>query len=129
MTGLKDLIGAVGKLINVYLLPLFMAAALLVFLWGLVKFIFKVGGSEKVVEEGRNTMIWGLLSLFVMVSVWGLINLFQTELGLPKTNINSGRGYATPGSYVTPTSYSTPSFWYTLPNKTRTDPLYTGPSI
>ena len=129
MTGLKDLIGAVGKLINVYLLPLFMAVALLVFLWGLARFIFKVGGDEKAVEEGRNIMIWGLLALFVMVSIWGIISFFQTELGLPRSNIKSGGGYATPAGYATPTNYSTPSFWYTLPNKTRTDPLYTGPSI
>ena len=129
MTGLKDLIGAVGKLINVYLLPLFMAAALLVFLWGLVKFIFKVGGSEKPLGFIFPKYEAILLALFVMVSIWGIISFFQTELGLPRSNIKSGGGYATPAGYATPTNYSTPSFWYTLPNKTRTDPLYTGPSI
>ena len=55
--------------------------ALLVFFWGLVKFINNAG-SEDAKEEGRRLMIWGIVALFVMVSVWGLVNImtgtFQT---------------------------------------------------
>ena len=56
------------------------AIALLVFLWGLAKFIMKVGGDEKAVADGKRLMIWGLVALFVMVSVWGLVNLIGDEL-------------------------------------------------
>lgn len=61
------------------------AIALLVFFWGLAKFIFRVGGDEKAVDEGKTLMKWGLAALFVMFSVWGLIAFFQGELGLEKT--------------------------------------------
>ncbi|MDP3763842.1 MAG: hypothetical protein Q8Q92_04380 [bacterium] len=56
------------------------AIALLVFFWGLVRFIFKIGGSEDAVKEGRTLMIWGLVALFVMISVWGIVRFMQGEL-------------------------------------------------
>ena len=82
MTGIKDLITAVGGLINP-LIVILVGAALLVFFWGLAKFIFRVGGDEKAVEGGKRLMIWGLLALFVMISVWGIIRFMQNALLLP----------------------------------------------
>lgn len=92
LTGVKDLISAFGGLIN-QLIVIVVAVALLVFLWGLAKFIFRVSGDEKAVEEGKRIMIWGLIALFIMVSVWGIIGFFQGSL-LP------GGGPSTP---TTPT--------------------------
>ena len=82
MTGIKDLITSVGGLLNPLIVVL-VAAALLVFFWGLVKFIFRVGGDEKAVGEGKRLMIWGLIALFVMISVWGIIRFMQNQLNLP----------------------------------------------
>ena len=89
MTSLTDLIRAVGSLINIAL-PILVAIALLVFFWGLVKFISRVGGDEKAVEEGRNTMIWGIIALFVMISVWGIIYFVKRELYIPDTILPGG---------------------------------------
>ena len=82
MTGIKDLITAVGGLINP-LIVILVGVALLVFFWGLAKFIFRVGGDEKAVEGGKRLMGWGLLALFVMLSVWGIIRFMQNALLLP----------------------------------------------
>ena len=57
------------------------ALALLAFFWGLVKFIAAVGGDEKAVSEGKNLMVWGVLGLFVMVSVWGILSFLTHEFG------------------------------------------------
>jgi hypothetical protein len=59
------------------------AIALLVFFWGLVKYIRKAGEGD--VKEGRDLMVWGTIALFVMVSVWGLVRFIQGEL-LPGEN-------------------------------------------
>lgn len=64
------------------LIVLVAALALLVFMFGLMKFIFKVGGDEKAIEQGKNLMKWGLIALFVMMSVWGIIRFFQSEFEL-----------------------------------------------
>lgn len=76
-----------GELVQIFLdlimlaIPLVASLALLVFLWGLVKFIYRVGGDEKAVTEGKNLMIWGVIALFVMVSIWGIIRLLSGEFG------------------------------------------------
>lgn len=56
------------------LVPFIIGLTLLVFLWGIFKFIF-AGGSDKDVTEGAKLMTWGIVSLFVMVSVWGLVSI------------------------------------------------------
>ena len=77
-----ELITAVGGLVN-NLIGVVGGMALVVFLWGLAKFIFHVGGDEKAVDEGKRVMKWGLLALFVAFSVWGIVVFFQNELNLP----------------------------------------------
>lgn len=104
MTGLKELIQAFGGLIQIGTVIL-AGAAVLIFMWGLAKFIFKIGSSEKAVEEGRNIMVWGLIALFVMTSVWGIIFFFQNELNLPgaERGISPPRGnFPTPGNQPEP---------------------------
>ncbi len=65
------------------------AVGLLVFFWGLVKFIFRVDGDEKVIESGKKLMVWGIIALFVMVSVWGIIRFMQMAFDLPTHNPGS----------------------------------------
>ncbi len=89
------------------LIPLLMAIALVVFFWGLIKYI---SNSGKGYQEGKNIMIAGLASLFVMVSVWGIVNLAQSALGVnanPTVTIPAvpGVGGGSPygsGGYVAP---------------------------
>jgi hypothetical protein len=66
-------VGFLASAINqiVYLL---IGAAIVVFLWGLLKYIM-AGGDAKVTSEARSFMVFGIIALFVMLSVWGLTNL------------------------------------------------------
>ncbi len=96
LTGIRELIVSVGDLVRVLTL-IIAAVALLAFFFGLAKFIFKVGGDEKAVDAGKTLMIWGLIALFVMVSVWGIIGFFQRELGLPGTSSGLLPNNALPG--------------------------------
>jgi hypothetical protein len=78
---LVNLVQSVGHIVNL-LIPILVALAIVVFFWGLVLYIRKSGG-EKATDEGRRIMIAGLISLFIMVSVWGIVNLAQQALGVP----------------------------------------------
>jgi len=66
------------------LIPLLMGFGLVVFLWGVIKYV-SAGGDEEKRKEARNTMIWGIVALFVMVAVWGLVYVlsatFQIDVG------------------------------------------------
>ena len=81
---LQSFIPAFSGLIT-SLIPIAFGAGLLVFFWGLAKFIYSAGDERKV-EEGRHIMVWGLIALFVMASVWGIIKFIQTDLGLQGIN-------------------------------------------
>jgi len=48
--------------------------SLVVFLWGIVEFIAKFD-SEEVKERGKRNMLWGLVGMFIMFSVFGIIRL------------------------------------------------------
>jgi len=77
-----------GDLVRIFLeliraaLPVVFGFAVIVFLWGLVKFIFKLGGDEKAVVEGKKLMIWGLIALFVLVSFQAIISKVAGDLGV-----------------------------------------------
>jgi hypothetical protein len=70
------------------LIPLVIALTLLSFMWGLAKFIGKAGDSKSH-EEGKNLMKWGLVGLFVMLSLFGILRFayddvgFNGSLGIP----------------------------------------------
>jgi len=75
------------------LVPVIIGLALLVFLYGLIKFI-AAGGSEESIKAGKSLMFWGIIGLFVMVSVWGIVNIiygsfFQGDIHLPLLPTNS----------------------------------------
>ncbi len=70
---LTDLVNLFIGIIKI-LIPIIGAASLWIFFWGLGRFI-KNSGDEKAITEGKDLMIWGIVGLFVMVSVYGLVNL------------------------------------------------------
>lgn len=76
----------VGVFLNIIqdLIPVVASLALLVFLWGLAKFIFRIGGDEKAIVEGKSLMKWGLIALFIMVSVWGIIKFAYDDIGFTR---------------------------------------------
>ena len=77
---IETLIRSIGRLINIAL-PIVVGIALLAFFWGLVKFIFAQGNEESK-ADAKKIMLWGLIALFVMVAVWGLIRFIGTALGI-----------------------------------------------
>lgn len=79
-TPLESTFGLVNTFLN-NLIPLLITLAVVVFFWGLVKYIMSAS-DEAAKEGGKNLMIWGMIALFVMVAFWGIIGYFQQSLGL-----------------------------------------------
>ncbi len=67
------LVKQVVTLINL-LIPLLGTIALLVFFWGLVRYIY-ASSDTHAHADGKEIMIWGLVAMFVLVSVWGIVEL------------------------------------------------------
>lgn len=85
----KDLIMniIIGNIITP-LATLIVASAVVVFLYGVLKFI-RSEGKEK--EAGKQFMVWGIVGIFVMVSVWGLVNILQGTFNLDNSQIEISR--------------------------------------
>lgn len=83
-TDLRSLVGIFIELI-LTALPVVVGLAFLVFTWGLAKFIFRVGGDEKAVLEGKNLMKWGLIALFIMISIWGILRFIYGEFDFSRS--------------------------------------------
>lgn len=84
LSNIPILISFAGDVLN-RIIPVIIALTLVTFFWGLFKY---VKGSQKDATQGKHIMIAGLLALFVMVSVWGIIRLMQNTLGVSTAPVN-----------------------------------------
>ena len=51
------------------------------FSWGLAIFIFNVD-EEKKRGEGKDWMIWSIVALFVMITVWGILGFLTGTINI-----------------------------------------------
>ena len=56
--------------------PLLILVALVIFLSGVVKFVSS-GDNEEARQAGRQVMVYGIVTLFVMISTWGIVGLIS----------------------------------------------------
>lgn len=80
-SGISTTLQSFLTLINSYVIPFLFALAIVLFLWGLVKFV-RSAGDSKARDEGKGMMIWGIVALAVMVSVYGLIGWLTSFAGI-----------------------------------------------
>jgi NADH:ubiquinone oxidoreductase subunit 2 (subunit N) len=83
LTNTTNIATGISRIVNI-LIPIAFTLALLYFFYGVAKYI-KSEGSGK--EEGRQIMIWGVVALFVMSSVWGLVFFLRGELGITDDSV------------------------------------------
>ncbi len=57
------------------------AFALVLFLWGVAKFLMSAENDADL-KQGKNNMIWGLVGMFIMISVIGIMNLIKGTIGI-----------------------------------------------
>lgn len=67
-------------IINPIISFLFIAAFFL-FLWGLFQFLWKID-DEEANKAGKQHMLWGVVGLFIMVGVFGIMNLILDSFGI-----------------------------------------------
>ncbi|MDQ3244998.1 MAG: pilin [bacterium] len=68
------------------IVPLLFAVALVAFLYGVVKFLMNADNQEEA-DKGKKFMIWGIVALAVMFSVWGLVGILRSTFGVTNSAI------------------------------------------
>ena len=74
----EDILDIFSDLLGV-LMPILISLAVIYFVYSLVQFMLKEG-EEK--AAAKTSMIWGVIILFAMVSVWGLVNVLGDTFDL-----------------------------------------------
>lgn len=81
-------LGLLGTLVTINrflngLIGVIITIAIIVFFWGLVRYLTDVGEAK---HNGLIQMFYGLIAIFVMVSIWGIIHLLQATFGITGAN-------------------------------------------
>lgn len=77
-TTLESFVGTLNGMVN-RIVPVLATLAIVFFFYGLVRYIYDAGNS-KGHERGRQAMLWGLVSMFIIFSLWGIIQFFQMAI-------------------------------------------------
>lgn len=64
------------------ILPLLVSLGVLYFIWGVIQYF--IADSEEAKTKGRDAVIYGVIGLAVIVSVWGLVNVVRSTFGLDR---------------------------------------------
>ena len=78
---LMDLIGQVNAVGSGYVIPFLIGIGFFILLIGIVGYI-RHGDNEEKRAEGRMFIIWGIISIFVMLSIWGFVNILVNTFNL-----------------------------------------------
>jgi hypothetical protein len=90
---------ATGLLATVYsivtqLTYIIVAVGILVFIYGVVMYV--IAGSEDKKEHAQRIILWGVIGLFAIVAVWGLVAFLANTTGVG-SNTGSGNLPCPPG--------------------------------
>lgn len=84
--GLFDILDTIASILNI-LVPILIALGVVYFIWGVIQYITAKDEEKK--KEARSVMISGIIGLFVIVAIWGIIGLlldtFEVGTGGPGT--------------------------------------------
>ncbi len=62
-------------------IKLLFAGAVLFFLWGVFKYV-KGADDESARSEGAQHMLWGIIGMFIMVAVFGIMKIILRTFGI-----------------------------------------------
>lgn len=95
LSPIKRLIVGVHE-ITTLLAPTLIGIALLAFFWFLIKYLWKDVDNPTEREKSNKGMVWSIVALFVMTSIWGIIAVIGSITGVaPGGPID---GFTVPGN-------------------------------
>lgn len=62
------------------LVPVVVTLALIYFIWGIIRYV--IAQSEENKADAKMHIIYGIIAMFVIVSIWGITNFIADYLGI-----------------------------------------------
>jgi ABC-type nickel/cobalt efflux system permease component RcnA len=96
---LQGVLITIGEVVGLAV-PVAASLVMVAFFWGLAMYLFNFGeGKDDKQKQGKSLMIYSVLVMFVMVSIWGIVELFAYSfdittggtLPVPQISVNPSR--------------------------------------
>jgi hypothetical protein len=87
---LNTISGVIRRLQDIInlIIPFIVGLAVLVIIWGVFGYVTSAGDEEKR-GEAKQFILWGVIGVFIMVSVWGLVNILVNSFGVGRTDVQT----------------------------------------
>lgn len=79
---LGSLFSYFSSMIRNYILPLLFTGAMIFFIIGIIRLFLVEGDNQAKRAEGRKFMLWGLVSMFVIFAIWGILGVVFNTFGI-----------------------------------------------
>jgi uncharacterized membrane protein YidH (DUF202 family) len=82
------LMKSIDRVIINPLIVLLFALAMVYFIYGLVRYLLSPD-NEEIRKSSKTSMLWGIIGMFIMVSVFGIMSLIMNTIGVKDITVNS----------------------------------------
>ncbi len=82
------LMKSINRVIINPLIILLFALALVYFIYGLIKYLLSPD-NEEVRKSSKSQMLWGIIGMFIMVSVFGILSIIMNTFGIENRSSNN----------------------------------------
>ncbi len=83
------LMGSINRVIINPLIVLLFALAVVYFVYGLVRYLL-APDNEEIRTSSKSHMLWGIFGMFIMIAVFGIMNILLKTVGEENIKINNG---------------------------------------
>lgn len=87
-TQLFALLNIVQRVLS-FLMPILIILGTLYVGWGVISFVTKSDEEER--AKAKGIILYGIIGLFVLISMWGLVGFLQTTLGVAGGGLNQNQ--------------------------------------
>jgi hypothetical protein len=94
-SSLRDVVAFAINIISL-IVPVLVALIVVIFMWFGVKYVYSADSAESK-NSSREALVWGLVALFVVMSVWGILR-FTCDTLLGSSSCSSGNAGGATGA-------------------------------
>lgn len=80
-----NILGTIAAILNV-IIPILITLAVVYVIYGVIK--YATAKDEDAQKEGRTVIVSGIIALFVIVSIWGLVAILNSTFGIDQGGSN-----------------------------------------
>lgn len=86
-TTVFSILAIIANILN-FVIPILITLGVIYVIWGVIKYATAKESGEQ--DEARKTIISGIIALFVIVSIWGLVAILNSTFGIDQGGIGVG---------------------------------------